>query len=143
MKMLNNLAAEQAQNAFGRQLAARLDESAQALPHDIEQRLKALRMQAQARRKVVQLQSAAAVVRSGGTLALQSPGDSFGWWGRAGAVLPLLALLIGLLSISHLQDERRIQELASVDTELLTDELPPAAYTDPGFAQFLRTKLQP
>ena len=29
-------------------------------------------------------------------------------------------------------------ELEDEDAALLTDELPPAAYTDPGFAQFLK-----
>jgi hypothetical protein len=33
----------------------------------------------------------------------------------------------------------RASEIAAVDAELLTDELPPAAYTDPGFLQFLRS----
>jgi hypothetical protein len=37
------------------------------------------------------------------------------------------------------QDQYRADELADVDVELLTDELPPAAYTDPGFIEFLRT----
>ena len=31
-----------------------------------------------------------------------------------------------------------LQELAEIDTALLVDDLPPAAYSDPGFVQFLR-----
>jgi hypothetical protein len=31
--------------------------------------------------------------------------------------------------------------LAEVDVALLTDELPPAAFADPGFLQFLKTDL--
>jgi len=43
------------------------------------------------------------------------------------------------MAISVIQEERRTDELAEVDSALLTDDLPPAAYTDPGFAQFLKT----
>ena len=40
-----------------------------------------------------------------------------------------------------MQVDNRANELAAeVDAALLTDDLPPAAYTDPGFAQFLKTK---
>jgi hypothetical protein len=50
----------------------------------------------------------------------------------------LVALLAGLLGIGILQEDQRAQELAEVDTAILTDELPPSAYTDAGFAQFLK-----
>jgi hypothetical protein len=54
------------------------------------------------------------------------------------SVLPLVALVAGLVAISVWQEEDRTAEVADVDAALLTDELPPAAYTDPGFAQFLK-----
>jgi hypothetical protein len=38
------------------------------------------------------------------------------------------------------QNEHRSIELASIDAELLTDDLPPDAYTDPGFLVFLKSK---
>lgn len=53
--------------------------------------------------------------------------------------MPLVALVVGLITISVLQDENRANDLAEVDAALLTDDLPPAAFTDPGFAQFLKT----
>jgi hypothetical protein len=56
-----------------------------------------------------------------------------------GSVLPLLALVAGLVAIDYAQDSYRAKELADVDVELLTDDLPPAAFTDPGFVQYLRT----
>jgi hypothetical protein len=37
-----------------------------------------------------------------------------------------------------MQDDNRAEELAAIDSALLTDDLPPAAYTDPGFAQYLK-----
>jgi len=52
-----------------------------------------------------------------------------------------VALVVGLVTIKHLQDERRALELADIDTALLTDDLPPSAYTDPGFMRFLKLPL--
>jgi hypothetical protein len=36
--------------------------------------------------------------------------------------------------------KRRTQELAEVDAALLTDDLPPAAFADSGFVQFLKVR---
>ncbi len=74
----------------------------------------------------------------GSGAALQSGEDDGGFWRKVAVFLPLIALLAGLVSIGWIQDEVRANELAQVDSELLTDELPPAAYIDPGFVQFLR-----
>ena len=48
--------------------------------------------------------------------------------------------MVGLVSIHFIQNERRANEIAEIDSALLMDELPPAAYTDPGFVQFLKAK---
>jgi hypothetical protein len=123
-----------AEDQFGQRLAARLSAGNQALPHDIGERLRVARAQAVAARKMpAQLRAAPAVVRSGNTLTL---GGS--WWTRIGSVVPLIALVAGLITISVMQDDDRASELAEVDSALLTGDLPPAAYTDPGFAQFLK-----
>ena len=49
---------------------------------------------------------------------------------------------MGLLGIGTFQDQMRASEIAEVDAELLTSELPTAAYTDPGFAQYLKHGAQ-
>ena len=122
---------------FGRRVAARLSAGTQDLPHDIGERLRAAREQALARRKVVRvLQAAPAVVQKVGNSAALGAG----WWTRIGSVIPLIALVAGLLVITALQEDNRANELAEVDAALLTDDLPPAAYTDPGFAQFLKAE---
>ena len=119
---------------FGRQVAERLSAGGRDLPHDLGERLRAARVQAVARRKVAPVpRTAPVVVASGGTVSLGS------WWSRAGAVLPLVALVGGLMAISTVQDNRHAREAAEVDSALLTDDLPPAAFTDPGFAQFLKS----
>jgi hypothetical protein len=38
---------------------------------------------------------------------------------------------------------QQISATAEIDAALLGDELPPAAYTDPGFSEFLVTPLPP
>lgn len=127
-----------AENEFGQRVAARLSAGNQALPHDIGERLRVARAQAVAQRKQApQLRAAPAVVPSGSTAVLG--GGGWGWWTRIGTVVPLVALVAGLITISVMQDEDRASELAEVDSALLTGDLPPAAYTDPGFAQFLKS----
>jgi len=51
----------------------------------------------------------------------------------------LLALVAGLLAIAVIQEQRVTKEIADVDVELLADDLPPAAFTDPGFVRYLST----
>ena len=120
---------------FGRGVAARLSAGNAELSHEVGERLRAARVQAVARRKSVpQFGSAPVTVANGRTAALGA-----GWWTRIASVLPLVALIAGLMAVSAVQDDRRASELAEVDSALLTDDLPPAAYTDPGFAQFLKT----
>ncbi|MEO7105521.1 MAG: DUF3619 family protein [Rhodoferax sp.] len=125
------------QDRLGRNIAARLSDTTRELPNDISERLKAARMQALSKRKIVKLQTATSVNVQGGTATLSPGGSDGGFWNRIGAVVPLLALVAGLLTIAVVQEHQRTSEIADVDAELLTDDLPPAAYTDPGFAHFL------
>lgn len=120
---------------FGARIAARLSAAGDDLPHDIAERLRAGREQAIARRKLVQPRTVpvAVSVDRGGALTLGG-----GWWTRIASAVPIVALAAGLIAISMLQDDNRASEVAEVDAALLTGELPPAAYTDPGFAQFLK-----
>jgi len=125
------------QDRLGRNIAARLSDTTLTLPNDISERLKAARMQAVAKRKVVKLQTATSVNTQGGAATLNAGDFDGGFWSRLGAVIPLLALVAGLLTIAVVQEQQRVNEIADVDVELLADDLPPAAYTDPGFAHFL------
>jgi len=137
MTTLNPHPFESYQDRFGRHVAARLSDSTQSLPNDITERLKAARMQALSVRKVVKLQTATSVNSNGGAASLTMGSAWGGFWNRLGSVIPLLALIVGLLTIAVVQEQKRANELAEVDVELLADELPPAAYTDPGFVHFL------
>ncbi|MBK9346441.1 MAG: DUF3619 family protein [Burkholderiales bacterium] len=128
------------QDQLGRKIAIRLHDGAETLPHDITERLKVARMQALARRKVSKPKLVAGISSQGNALALHLNGDNRSLWNRVASLLPLLALIVGLLIIDAAQEQWGAQELADIDTELLTDDLPPSAYTDPGFVHFLSTK---
>jgi hypothetical protein len=123
---------------FGLKVAARLNE--QDLPHDISERLRVARAQALARIPKLQTQTARSAAMSGGAAVLGgSPSDdSLSWWLRIGSIVPLLALVAGLVAVSVITDDDDAREVAAIDVQLLTDELPPDAHTDPGFAQFLK-----
>jgi len=127
------------QDRFGLKTAAYLSAGSADLPYDISERLRAARVQAVSKRKIATTQTAGGIVNTGGSAALTwGTDEGLSWWARIGAVLPLIALVIGLLAINSIQDDSRAQELAEVDSALLTDELPPAAFADPGFVQFLK-----
>lgn len=135
--------AEVAAERFALRVTARLSSGTDDLPYDISERLRASRMQALAKRKAVvpvKRTAPAAVVVSMGTSAALGRGSEGGsWWNAIVSAVPLLALVIGLVVINTAQDERSASDVAEVDSALLTDDLPPAAYADPGFIQFLKT----
>jgi hypothetical protein len=66
---------------------------------------------------------------------------SWGW--RLASALPIIALVAGLWGIHRYFMEEQVQAAADVDMALLTDDLPPAAYSDPGFAEFMRRDTGP
>lgn len=86
---------------------------------------------------------------AGGGVSLEGWGPGIGseagagsssspWWSKLVSALPLLILALGFLAIQDAMTERQIQAAAEVDAALLADDLPPQAYSDPGFAEFLR-----
>lgn len=130
------------QDRFGLRVTARLSYAVGDIPYDISERLRASRMQALSKRKVVatRLSLRRPVLASNSTLIFGGDGPS--WWDRLAAMIPLLALIFGLIAISAIQDDNNANELAEIDAELLIDDLPPAAYADPGFAHFLKLKAR-
>ncbi len=126
------------EDAMGRAVASRLAESMDSLPHDITERLKAARMQALGKRRIVKAEVATSASVSGGTIALHGGQEKHGLWNWIGSLLPLVALIAGLVLINVAQDGINAKEAAEVDAELLSGDLPTTAYTDPGFAQYLR-----
>lgn len=136
--MMNRHPAESQQDRYALRMAARLTEGSQDLPYEISERLRAARVQALARRKLAQPRTASEVALSGGGATLTLGDEGLNLWSRLGALLPLIALAAGLIAISLVQDDDRAREMAEVDAALLTDDLPPDAYTDPGFLQYVK-----
>lgn len=138
MKKTDTFNSPQPMDCMGQQLAQLLTQASGELPHDLTQRLRVARQQALAVRKpepAPQLQLAA---QTSGITLTDPPTEGLGLWSVLGSALPLLALLAGLVTVQWLDRQETVSELAEIDTALLVDDLPPAAYSDPGFVQFLR-----
>lgn len=133
---------EALQARLGARIAGSLDALQSARPDRVvEERLRVAREQALARVREMRRTAAASVVgRSGGAavLAADPAGDDPPWWLRLSSLLPLAVLLAGLLLIDHQYTRAQIEAAAEVDAALLADDLPPEAYRDPGFVEFLR-----
>jgi hypothetical protein len=128
--------------SFGRRIAAALTQRDILQPRrDIDERLRVARDQALARARQARVTAPApAVTATGGaTLAMTGPGGSdTPWWLRLSSLLPLAVLVLGLFLIDHHYTRSQIEAAAEVDAAILADDLPPDAYRDPGFAEFLK-----
>jgi hypothetical protein len=125
------------QSRVALRIASRLSEGAALVPHDIGERLRV------ARQLAVERATLARRTVSAGTLATQSGGTAVlggppSLWLRLASLVPLVVLVGGLVLIQQTHDREQISAAAEVDTALLADDLPPAAYQDPGFAEFLK-----
>lgn len=128
-------------------LASALSIRAQQLPHDITERLRFAREQAINRARQVRLSpapAAAAAVTVGvtaqGAVVL---GGHRSWWQQGALVLPLVFLVCGLVAIDQWSVQEQVRAAADIDSMLLSDALPPTAYSDPGFGEFLRNAPSP
>lgn len=66
--------------------------------------------------------------------------EPLSWFKSLGVVLPLLALVVGLVGIYQFEQQQRISEIAELDVAVLSDELPPSAYLDHGFNAYLASR---
>ncbi|HET9643507.1 MAG TPA: DUF3619 family protein, partial [Burkholderiaceae bacterium] len=55
------------------------------------------------------------------------------------AFFPLVMLIAGLTVIEQVHYRNQISAAAEIDVALLADSVPPDAYRDPGFVEFLKT----
>ncbi len=143
-KLISTDALTSGQDRFGRRVAACLDASAEDLPHDISERLRVARRQALGQYRSLGAQQSAAtpLVLAGASAVLGGGSDEErGVWSRVVALIPLLALIAGLVALQVLGSDQFTEELAEIDAAILTDDLPPDAYADPGFAQFLKSRI--
>jgi hypothetical protein len=110
-----------------------LNESLDHLPASTAERLAAARKLAVSRKKAHAPVRVAQRALAGNIAAF----FSFSSLGRAGAIVPLLALVAGLAGVYQYEREQRIAEIAELDAAVLSDELPLTAYLDHGFNAYL------
>jgi Protein of unknown function (DUF3619) len=138
-RIASQSAAEALQARFALRVTAGLTERSLELGPDLTERLRFARERALERARasrVIETSSKLGWTR-GGAVILGSTGSQ--WWIRIGSALPVLVLVAGLVLIQRWQDNAQIAVAAEVDAALLSDDLPPNAYSDAGFAEFLKT----
>lgn len=135
--------AEAAQTRFAMRIAAALSElQSQGADADIETRLRFAREQALAVARQARASTAGApalVGFAGGAALLGHGPESTPWWLRLGSLLPLAVLVAGLVLIDSRYTRSQIDAAVEVDSAILADAVPPEAYRDQGFVEFLKT----
>ncbi len=128
-----------AEARFAGLVVARLNEDTDRLDGgDIGTRLRFAREQALEQARLVRPAAAAATVGTTGDGAVLL-GSGSGWWIKLASLAPLAVLVFGLVLIQQWQTRAQISVAAEVDAALLSDDLPPSAYSDAGFVEFLKT----
>lgn len=125
---------------LGGRLAASLNERAALVPHDISERLRVGRERAVAAGRLAAVRQAArhqvgVGVDRQGTASL---GRTQGFWLQLASWMPLAVLIAGLVLIQEWTDREQVLAAAEIDAVLLADDLPPAAWSDPGFREYLK-----
>lgn len=125
----------------GQYFSNQLTLATSGLSHDISERLRVARQLALAQRKPMVLSRLAPIAQVNSHGTLTGPDEGLNFLNILASALPLLALVFGLMAIQWVQQDKLISEIAATDSALLTDELPPDAYSDAGFVQFLKQGL--
>ncbi|WP_197330468.1 DUF3619 family protein [Ralstonia syzygii] len=140
--------AELRERRFAHAVHTALNKSAGQLPPDVRDRLAAARRTAIARKKAEApqtVQAPALALPGVGSMSLDADGDApstarkvLSLLRRLDLLWPAIALVAGLAGIYQWQQQQRVDELAEVDTAMMLDDLPLAAYADQGFHQYLK-----
>lgn len=111
-----------------------LDESAQHLPLRVTHRLE------QARKAALAPLRESPAARPTTRPVERAPAEASPYlpWRITAVVLPAVVLVGGLLLIDNLLEQRAAVEIAELEAALLVDDIPIAAYADPGFGAYLR-----
>jgi hypothetical protein len=124
-----------------------LNETLDTLPASTTDRLAAARAAAMARKKA---DAPSAAARGGARhgaprFDLQASFSALfatPWAARTAAIIPLVAMVAGLVGVYQSEHEQRVAELADLDTAVLSDNLPLTAYIDHGFNAYLAQQQQ-
>jgi hypothetical protein len=126
-----------------REIRGALDASVSRLPYSVTHRLEMARMAALARHRPLARTAAQPALRPMLADGATDPGGRGARWWRFGlAALPVLVLAAGLYAIALWNDSEAADEIAEIDSAMLSDDVPLAAYTDRGFGVFLKNIRQ-
>ena len=130
------------QDLLGKRLATMLDDNTD-LSYEVTERLRAARTRALSIRRITQpqLQTAQEIQAQNGLALLKFPGQIQLFFQTFGSLIPLLGLVAGLVLIHEFHNDQSALELAEIDSALLIDDLPPNAYTDPSFLDYLKYEV--
>ncbi|MEX8496729.1 DUF3619 family protein [Leptothrix ochracea] len=131
---------------FGYKITAHLGrQDENILPYHVEERLRVARLmavkkahEARLHRKAQQPAPSTSIFGYGAAVLGGGPTERSSWWVKLGTFAPLAVLVCGMLLVHEWQYQEQIEAAAEVDAALLGDPLPLSAYTDPGFAEFLK-----
>lgn len=117
-----------------------LNENLDALPASTAERLAAARAQALARKKPDAPRRQHGRPLSAPAYRSVHAMLSMAGLGRMAVAAPLVAAVFGLVGLYQYEQQQRIAELAELDAEVLSDELPLTAYLDDGFNAYLASQ---
>lgn len=120
---------------FASRITRALDDSCRELPAGVAERLRVAREQAWARARPEPRSVLSATAAGVGVVSWSSGG----WWPRIALLLPMAALAAGLIAIEQKHRQAQIAVAVEIDSALLVDDAPLAAYRDPGFVEFLKS----
>ena len=149
------------EDELGARIVEALDSSTEHLSYRVSQRLLAARQAAMGRAHtaVAIVGDSSVISRSGeprpvaAFAALPRPQDpSHGWsspsrppsllWRAAAVAVPVVLLLGGLVSVGYWDDQVKAEELAEVDTAVLTGDTPLDTLADRSFGVFVANSRQ-
>lgn len=122
---------------LGKAMAQALHARVDGLEPSVEERLRAARQAAV--QAAVESARVPELVLQAATVGTGSSGRQRGRWSW---LIPAAMLLVGMTAIAHSQWLKQTLGLADRDAAVLKDDLPPNAYGDPGFNEYLDEKPQ-
>lgn len=130
------------QDLLGKRLTKMLDDNTD-LSYEVTERLRAARTRALSLRRIAQpqLQTAQEIQTQNGSALLKFPSQIQLFLQTFGSIIPLLGLVAGLVLIHEFHNDQSALELAEIDSALLIDDLPPNAYTDSSFLDYLKYEV--
>src|SRR5690606_28154331 len=122
------------EHALAQKICLRLDRTTEQLSPRIVERLAAARASAVASAERSRPAFRPAPSRAAALLSSDRPPL---WWRVSATAIPALLLVLGVFLVDAVQQEQSVEEIAEIDSALLTDELPLVAYADHGFGVYI------